>query len=347
MSDMEKKNLSQMPGSTTGTPDRAVISLFCGAGGLDRGFHEAGFRSILALDNDGPSVQSFNQNFPGSPASSVDLLKLQTKKFLTMVSDSVIANGVKPVGLIGGPPCQGVSRANSNAGPDDPRNSLMSTYLRLLDALESSYPIDFFVFENVPGLLSPRNKNRLSLLKRKLSKKFHVSIQNVDAADFGVPQHRNRVLIVGLHKDKFVLPLQIQSEAHKEKKTVRETIEGFPEPTFFLRNADASKFARHPNHWTMNPKSPKFTQPATGSGRSFRRLEWDLPSRTVAYGHREIHVHPNGHRRLSVFEAMLLQGFPAEFVLKGTLSAQVQQVSNAVPPPLAKSVAEQILKYLK
>jgi len=74
-------------------------------------------------------------------------------------------------------------------------------------------------------------------------------------------------------------------------------------------------------------------------GRSFRRLDAGEPSPTVAYGHREIHVHPNGTRRLSIYEAMLLQGFPKKYVLLGPFSAQVEQVSNAVPPPLAYSLA--------
>jgi DNA (cytosine-5)-methyltransferase 1 len=77
-------------------------------------------------------------------------------------------------------------------------------------------------------------------------------------------------------------------------------------------------------------------------GRSFKRLSWSDASPTIAFGNREIHIHPTGTRRLSIYEAMLLQGFPASFVLEGNLSEQVEQVSNAVPPPLAKSVAAAI-----
>lgn len=99
----------------------------------------------------------------------------------------------------------------------------------------------------------------------------------------------------------------------------------------------------------MRPVSKRFHQPggADRAGRSFRRLEWDKPSPTVAYGHREIHVHPEGRRRLSIYEAMLLQGFPEEFVLEGTLSSQVEQVSNAVPPPLAQSLATAIKSAMR
>ena len=71
-------------------------------------------------------------------------------------------------------------------------------------------------------------------------------------------------------------------------------------------------------------------------------LQWDAPSLTVAYGHREVHIHPGCHRRLSVFEAMRLQGFPDDYELVGTLSAQITQVSEAVPPPLAEAVARAV-----
>jgi DNA (cytosine-5)-methyltransferase 1 len=94
----------------------------------------------------------------------------------------------------------------------------------------------------------------------------------------------------------------------------------------------------------MKPKSPRFRRPHAVSidGRSFKRMSWSDASPTIAFGNREIHIHPTGTRRLSIYEAMLLQGFPASFVLEGNLSEQVEQVSNAVPPPLAKSVAAAI-----
>ena len=98
----------------------------------------------------------------------------------------------------------------------------------------------------------------------------------------------------------------------------------------------------------MQPRSVRFREeykPVVGA-RSFIKLGWDKPSRTVAYGHREIHIHPNGHRRLSIYEAMRLQGFPLEYQLTGTLSEQVTQISNAVPPPVAESIAKSLRTLL-
>jgi DNA (cytosine-5)-methyltransferase 1 len=120
-----------------------------------------------------------------------------------------------------------------------------------------------------------------------------------------------------------------------------------PEPMRFARGHSPSEFGLPANHWCMNPRSPKFgADAASGKGRSFRRLDWDKPSWTVAYGNREVHVHPNGKRRLSVYEAMLLQGFPTSYELRGTLSDQIRLVSDAVPPPLAQAIATSVERLL-
>ena len=138
---------------------------------------------------------------------------------------------------------------------------------------------------------------------------------------------------------------EVKPRKRKGLSSVREAIgEIGAEPAFFRHGLDPAEFPVHPNHWTMKPKSPRFGDPKLigTDGRSFKRLEWDKASPTVAFGHREIYVHPDGKRRLSIYESMLLQGFPEDFVLEGNLSEQVEQVSNAVPPPLARSVARAV-----
>jgi DNA (cytosine-5)-methyltransferase 1 len=130
------------------------------------------------------------------------------------------------------------------------------------------------------------------------------------------------------------------------QQTVRTAIAGLPEPALFRRGLAPHDIPFHPNHWTMFPHSPKFRDPNQRlnwhRGRSFRVLRWDAPSWTVAYGHREVHVHPEGHRRLSVFEAMRLQGFPDSYVLEGTLSDQFRLIGDAVPPPVAAALGRAI-----
>jgi DNA (cytosine-5)-methyltransferase 1 len=96
----------------------------------------------------------------------------------------------------------------------------------------------------------------------------------------------------------------------------------------------------------MRPKSKKFDpdnnflEPGNNQGRSFRALEWEEPSLTVAYGHREVHIHPECHRRLSMFEAMRLQKFPDSYELVGNMSQQIDMISDAVAPPVAKALAD-------
>jgi DNA (cytosine-5)-methyltransferase 1 len=119
---------------------------------------------------------------------------------------------------------------------------------------------------------------------------------------------------------------------------------------FFNKRNGLATIPFHANHWCMVPRSDRFFDGSLEEGdllgRPFRVLRWDEPSWTVAYGHREVHVHPSAKRRLSVYEAMCLQGFPKEYELCGTLSDQIRLVSDAVPPPLAEAIATSIARVL-
>ena len=249
----------------------------------------------------------------------------------------------RPCGVVGGPPCQGFSRGNVCSDPSDPRNHLPFRYAEILAAINEKYRLEFFVFENVMGLAGPKHADRYAKVKEAFRQAgFRVFEQELDSVLFGVPQERRRLFIVGLN-NKFYPNVDFAFPAGGEiRRTVRTAIGDLPAATLFSRNLSAKDIAHHPNHWTMRPKSKKFSENLPSAGRSFRRLSWDEPSPTVAYGHREIHVHPEGHRRLSILEAMLLQGFPDTYRLLGNLSEQVTQVSNAVPPPVAEAVATQV-----
>jgi DNA (cytosine-5)-methyltransferase 1 len=168
---------------------------------------------------------------------------------------------------------------------------------------------------------------------------FGVSEKELCSLDFGVPQNRRRIVLSAMRKRRGYS--KVVPQKNSGLLTVREAINNLPSPAFFARDLNPEDFPVHRNHWTMRPKSPRFLNPSEPSrgGRSFKQLSWDEPSPTIAFGHREIYVHPSGTRRLSIYEAMLLQGFPKEFILEGNLSEQVEQVSNAVPPPLARSIA--------
>jgi DNA (cytosine-5)-methyltransferase 1 len=325
---------------------RQILSFFCGAGGLDLGFAQAGYDVIFAADYDDAAVETHNANSAVPAAEKLDLLKVKAKDIVDRLDN--LNEPIRPVGIIGGPPCQGFSRANTQRCHTDPRNTLARRYAQLIIDLTDTYSIQFFVFENVPEILAEKNSAILRSLKRKLAEKFKISLKVLNAADFGVAQTRERLFMVGLRRGdeksapQFAFPIPIP----KARLTVRETIGHLPEPVFFDRSLTSADIPHHPNHWTMRPRSPRFSPDLVSSGRSLIRLDWDKPSRTVAYGHREIHVHPTGLRRLSIHEAMLLQGFPSTYHLRGNLSQQVTQVSNAVPPPVAKAIATQLLPYL-
>lgn len=321
-----------------------IVSLFSGAGGLDLGFATRGFPLALAVDRSEAAIRTHRRNFSGVKSVAADLVELGADGVLREL-EGVLVPG-ETIGVIGGPPCQGFSRANTAAKADDPRNQLPMLYLEIIEALQRKYNVSFVLFENVLGIRDAKH----SVVFRGILAKFKdmnlhaAEVREHCALDYGVPQTRRRVIISAFEDAAFAAafaPLKIEDA---DNLTVRSAIGGLPEPAFFSRDLDRDAIPLHPNHWTMRPVSRRFADPEAvqAAGRSFRRLSWDKPSPTVAYGHREIHVHPDGRRRLSVYEAMLLQGFGPSFVLEGTLSEQVEQVSNAVPPPVAAALAQAI-----
>jgi DNA (cytosine-5)-methyltransferase 1 len=323
-----------------------LVSLFSGAGGLDLGFRESGFPLIFAVDRSQAAIQTHRRNFKGTTSLAADLEELGPDGVLEHLA-GLLGPG-ESVGVIGGPPCQGFSRANTGSAASDPRNGLPLLYLHIVEALQRKYKVEFVLFENVLGI---RDAKHSVVFQRILSKFKEIglsaSVEEYSALDYGVAQTRNRVIISAFRNSEvagFFRPARVEAK----NLTVRSVIGSLPDPAYFSRDLSMSKIPHHENHWTMRPLSTRFSEPggASRGGRSFRRLDWDKPSPTVAYGHREVHVHPDGRRRLSIYEAMLLQGFPHGFVLEGTLSAQVEQVSNAVPPPLARALADAIKEAL-
>lgn len=327
-----------------------LLSLFCGAGGLDLGFEHADFEVGLAFDRKADSVNSYNHNRSGEARGHcADVNDLTLSKL-----DELWGKEFAPDGVIGGPPCQSFSQANRSITDADPRHQLPLVYANLLKQLNQRNPVKFFVMENVKGLRSGLHAHRLLLFKKALTDAgFHVSEQLLNAANYGTPQKRERLFIVGLNSQLFgEEPWNAPTMAPEAERapSVASVLRGLPEPAHFTFKADPEKFPHHRNHWCMAPKSPRFKNGTLRSGdsshRSFKILSWDRPSITVAYGHREVHVHPDCHRRLSVYEAMRLQGFPHSYELIGSLSSQIDQVSEAVPPPLARAVANSIAMLL-
>ena len=334
--------MSQMP----------VLSLFSGVGGLDLGFEDAGFRPLLAIDNSNAAVDSYNLNRAqqGQPARLADLARENVDTIIDWWEERA-GEHMRPTGIIGGPPCQAFSIANVHKSLDDPRATLPFDFARIAKVFNARFNLDFFVFENVVGLARKPHHDKMEAVIYCLEDAgFEVRRFVLDAADFGVPQFRRRLFFVGFNRHRYDAAKYDPPDGTKDRVTVRQAIGGLPEPIFFSRHAHPEDKGLHPNHWCMNPRSPKFRsgklQSGEMKGRSFRRLAWDAPSWTASYGHREVHVHPDGKRRLSVYEAMLIQGFPSCYRLQGTLSQQIQLVSDAVPPPLAEALASTVKDFI-
>ena len=327
--------------------DLRLLSLFCGPGGLDEGFHQGGFATDLAFDIDQECVNTFQLNHRDAKAYVRDITKLTIEEL-----DQLHGKKFTPCGVIGGPPCQSFSVSNVHQTDDDPRHLLPEAYAKLLKQLNERHPLSFFVFENVPGLLGKKHRERYEKFKRLFAQAgFEINEHLFDAQHYGVPQERPRIIIVGINTRLHPNTRWAVPEPENRIRTVRQTIGNLGKPLFRSDDVNPEDNKIHPNHVCLEPKSKKFTKVGMLTegqmwGRSFRTLYWDKPSWTVAYGHREVHVHPSGTRRLSIYEAMLLQSFPKNYRLTGNISAQIRLVSEAVPPRLGWHVAVSIRRAL-
>ena len=124
-----------------------VLSLFSGAGGLDQGFMQAGFEPVLAIDINPAAIATYARNHPSTKTTCMDLATTDPATILDLWKDN--AGGAKPVGIIGGPPCQAFSSSNVHQAENDPRRELLDNYARIVNSFTERYAIDFFVIENV------------------------------------------------------------------------------------------------------------------------------------------------------------------------------------------------------
>ena len=327
-----------------------ILSLFSGAGGLDLGFRYAGFESVLAIDFDQAAVTTYRSNFPDAVVVKEDLSDVEPSIIADLWQEQI--GNLGPVGIIGGPPCQGYSSSNVHQTDTDPRRKLLFNYANVVTHFLERFQIDFFAFENVPGLLRKKHRGLFDEFKSTCSDAgFDVSYGEIDAGSYGIAQCRNRLIVTGVNRMRHSATKVPIVGGDKEPLTVESVLRDLPEPVYFKKNMDFNNVPFHRNHVTMVPRSSKFTDGSLlnhrNKGLSFKVLSWLSPSYTVAYGHNEIHIHPRCHRRLSIYEAMLLQGFPAQgYYLHGNLSEQVKLISDAVPPPLGEGVARNLAKVV-
>ena len=303
-----------------------VVSLFSGAGGLDLGFIQAGHHIVWANDLFHDAVSTYRANI-GDHIVEEDIHQIP--------SDNIPNCDI----VIGGFPCQGFSIANTGRHADDERNVL---YLQLLRVIRDKQPL-FFLAENVKGILSLEHGAVFqNILNDFRNLNYQVQYRLLNAADYGVPQRRERVIIVGVRNDvdfNFEYPEPNHSRTGANGLplwvSVQEAIHHFPDP---------DEDNEVPNH-----SYSKYKMIFNGyMGK--RRLDPNKPSPTITArgddkGGVVVHPHYNGLRRMTGRELAAIQTFPDNFVFQGINSSVYRQIGNAVPPLLAYQIANQFNLY--
>lgn len=305
-----------------------IVSLFCGAGGLDLGFKSAGHEIIWANDFDKDSVETYRANI-GNHAVHDDISKVPVSEIPEC--DMVI----------GGFPCQGFSVANMNRHVADSRNQL---YLQLLKVITEKKP-RFFLAENVKGLMSMAKGEVLKMILKDFSDAgYKVKYKLLNAADFGVPQKRERLFIIGVRNDLSV-EVDFPSPTHADKNKAQQL--GLKP---WVSVGDALKHIPEPEeeHNLINHTYSKYKLRFNGY-LGHRRIDPDQPSPTVtARGDTKGGVvvlhHPKNHRRMSVRELATVQSFPMDFQFHCNQSSAYRLIGNAVPPKLAEAIAKQFIQ---
>ena len=350
-----------------------VLDLFCGCGGLSKGFIEAGFSVQLGVDIDDVALKTFAYNHEGSTAMNLDLSSLDN---VDKIKDYFDSHDIKLDVMVGGPPCQGFSLA----GPrqiDDSRNKLYQAMVKTARILKPKV----FVLENVPGMIQLHG----GLVKEKIINDFSNMGYKMGnphilyAPDYGIPQIRKRVVFVGLLNSdtEFTYPqpyLQPQNYITCEQAIgdlpalidiVGEPVQPYPcepqnEYQALMRKGSE---AIHNHEGTIHDAKTKKFIAMVPEGKNYRSLPPEYsgiykyhealtryhskkPSPTINTGHRS-HFHYKWNRIPTVRESARLQSFDDKFIFFGNKTQQYRQVGNAVPPLLGKAIATEIKKWLQ
>ncbi|BAI72107.1 DNA (cytosine-5-)-methyltransferase [Azospirillum sp. B510] len=351
---LKTANSASLPTADSGTPPK-LIDLFCGAGGLTLGFVQAGFRPVFAIDDDRHAAETYRLNF-GDHIICGDIRQIESFPAADVV--------------IGGPPCQGFSRLGKQTHglPTEKSyegNGLWAEYMRCVEQAQPK----LFVVENVPDFFKHFAWEGIQREAARLG--YQLAHAVLHAADFGVPQKRQRAIIIGSRVGKPRLPMP----THQQKlnllgqpvwRTVRDAIGDLPlEPNNInrhdFRNASELSIRRYkaippggnrknipdeiqlPCWKNKNPKSG-------GSADLMGRLLWDQPALTIRTEflkpEKGRYLHPQAHRSITVREGARLQTFPDDFKFAGSNYQAAKQIGNAVPVLLARRIAETVLALM-
>jgi len=337
---------------------RRVVSLFTGAGGLDLGLEAAGFHTVFASDIDEHSCISLKTNrataaklqkkfLKGASIKHADVNELTSEEIFNATS---LSKGEIDL-LAGGPPCQAFSVFGQRKGRDDPRGKLVYQYLRLLGELAPKA----FVFENVYGLMTIEGGAVLEELIQKLQTpciglEYKIEVHRLLAADYGVPQMRDRVFIVGSRIGETVqeIPAMFSKPVDNDQETLSWRTAGQA-----LKDLPKIGSKKSHNHTGRNHSQriiDRYSNMKFGerdSSTRINRLDPNRPSYTIIVGSDagggKGHVHPYEGREVTPRESARMQCFPDWYWFSGTSRHPIRQIGNAVPSLLGAVVGQRIL----
>lgn len=347
-----------------------VVDLFAGVGGLSYGFSSLeNFEIIFANEIEKDISIAYKLNHPNVKMLNCNIVDIDQEKI-----NEILEN--KKIDLIlGGPPCQSYSTLGKRRM--DYRANLFKEYKRILKILN---PLAF-VFENVVGILSMDNGKLFNVIKNEFEELgYKLKYEILDAVNFGVPQHRKRVILVGFkNTNNFEYPVPTYGEDLKPYVTLKDAIGDLPslksgqsatnynlEPyndfLRFVRRSNSNNLTEHnaPNNGESLIKImealkdgegreslPENLRPKTGHKNTYAKLWWNRPATTItrnfACPSSSRCIHPRDSRAMTIREGARLQSFPDDYIFYGSDSMKRLEIGNAVPPLLSKAIAKQIL----
>ena len=350
-----------------------VVDLFAGVGGLSYGFtHNENFQVVLANEYEKDIAKAYSLNHP-----DVKMLDCDIKDLTEEILKKEISSQVDIV--VGGPPCQSYSTLGKRQ--DDDRAHLFEEYCRILTILQPK----LFLFENVTGILS-MNKGNLFKEIQECFKKigYDLKFQTLNAADYGVPEIRERVILVGtkgINTFIYPQPTHGNKEGLKPYVTLKDALSDLPalksgeECSNYISNP-TNEFQRfvHDSDKLRDNQSPKNGEhllkimqalpdggskddlpaelrPKSGFGNTYAKMWWGRPAPTItrnfACPSSSRCIHPRDSRALSTREGARLQSFPDSYKFYGSTSMKNLEIGNAVPPLLSIALAKQVEQYIK
>ena len=352
-----------------------VFSFFSGLGFLDLGFENAGFNIAFVNEYNETFLRAYqyarrHRDFtPEFGYSHDDVRAFLSDEKWEDTFPQYDHRGDRLIGFIGGPPCPDFSAAGTNAGEKGLNGQLTTVYVQLI---EKRRP-DFFVLENVKGLYQTKKHHEYyERIKRRLYRSGYSLFDSIEnALLYGVPQFRDRLILIGFKRERFGRNLQYVFGGRRLytmdiiKRTQWPTVTPFQQngrleqPRGIIQELtvqhwfEINRVEEHPNAcdcFAVKMEDKFLTIPEGESrGKSFKRLHRWRYSPTAAYGNNEVHLHPYLPRRISVAEALAIQSLPQDFSLPSdiTLSSKFKMVGNGVPYLLALGIARDLYEWIE